>query len=235
MRRALVVSCALTVVLGLLGACGGDEPAKPVRTVEPQRTASSPSVDPEAAKNSAGCRLLTAKDRRSIAGVALNTVYPMPLIDGVLLCRWVKTLTTPKTISIKVISQPAPVWAQRNVSKQANRLLAAGQTSDKITDRLLAAKKEASGGAAGVSDAEACKMFSLLIEANNKKRKGLTQDLVFQGTTRGNFTVAWQKCGRGVHTELVYEEPELQPSLAVSQAVIRLGKTAHRRAVDELT
>ena len=62
MRRALVVSCALAVVLGLLAACGSDEPAEPIRTVEPQRTASSPSVDPEAARNSDGCKLLTAKD-----------------------------------------------------------------------------------------------------------------------------------------------------------------------------
>jgi len=234
MRRALVVSCALAVVLGLLAACGSDEPAKPIRTVEPQRTASSPSADPEAARNSDGCKLLTAKDRRSIAGVALNTVFPMPQIDGVLLCRWVKTLTTPKTISIKVVSQPAPVWAQRAVPKQINRLLAARETNDKITERLLAAKKKISGGATEVSGAEACRMFSLLIEANNKKKKGLNQDLLFQGTPRGNFTVAWQKCGKGVHTELVYEEPELQPSLAVSQAVIRLGKVAHRRAIEKL-
>ena len=220
MRRALVLSCALAVVLGLLAACGSDEPAKPIRTVEPQRTASSPSADPEAARNSDGCKLLTAKDRRSIAGVALNTVFPMPQIDGVLLCRWVKTLTTPKTISIKVVSQQAPVWAQRAVPKQINRLLAAREADDKMTDRLRAAKRKISGGATEVSGAEACRMFSLLIEANNKKKKGLNQDLLFQGTPRGNFTVAWQKCGKGVHTELVYEEPELQPSLAAQQVPV---------------
>jgi hypothetical protein len=37
-----------------------------------------------------------------------------------------------------------------------------------------------------------------------------------------------------VHTELVYEEPGLQVSLAVSQVVTRLGKVAHRRAVERL-
>ena len=234
MRRALIVPCALAVMFGVLVACGDDEPSNPIRTIEPQRTASSPSPDPEAARNSAGCQLLTAKDRRSMAGESLETVKPLPLIDGILLCQWVKTLTTPKTTSIKVISQPAQVWAQRNVPKQVNRFIATGRSGDKLTDRLLAAKKEISGGAAEVGGAEACGMFSLLVEANNKKRKGLTQDLQFQGTTSGDFTVAWQKCTKGVHTELSYAEPGLQPSLAVSQSVIRLGNLAHRRAVDIL-
>jgi hypothetical protein len=232
MRRALVVSCALAVVLGVLGACGEDEPATPIRTVEPQRTASSPSVDPERFKNEEGCRLLTGPERRSIAGEKLETVAPSPLIKGALICRWVKTLNTPVTTSIKVVSQPLDVWVQQ-VPKQIDRLMVSGRSDGKYSDRLQAAKKQILRGPDEISHEEACKYFSLLVEISQDK-KGLREGLLFQGTQRGDFKVSWQRCSGGVHTELAYEEPGLKVSLALSQAVIRLGKTAHRRAVDKL-
>ena len=46
--------------------------------------------------------------------------------------------------------------------------------------------------------------------------------------------MSWQRCAGGVHTELAYEEPGLQVSLALSQSVIRLGKLAHKRAINKL-
>jgi len=233
MRRALIVSCALAVVLGVLGACGGDqEPANPVRTLEPKRTASSPSVDPGTAKNSEGCRLLTPAERRSIAGEKLNIVAPLPVIKGALLCRWVKTLSTPVTTAIKVVSQPLDVWV-KNVPKQIDNLMVSGRSDGEYSDRLQAAKKTILGSPDEVSDKQACKYFSLLVEISMDK-KNQTEGILFQGTQRGDYKVTWQKCAGGVHTELVYEEPGLQVSLALSQAVIRLGKTAHRRAVDQL-
>jgi len=233
MRRALVVSCALAVVLGLLAACGGDEPATPIRTVEPKRTASSPSVNPETAKNSEGCRLLTGKERRSIAGEKLEIVAPSPVIEGALLCRWVKTLKTPLTTSLRVASQPLDVWVQQ-VPKQIDRLLVQGRSDSEYSKRLQAAKKEIlRGKPEEISSKQACEYFSLLVEISMDK-KNKTEGILFQGTERGDYSVTWQRCARGVHTELFYEEPGLQVSLALSQAVIRLGKLAHKRAVDKL-
>jgi hypothetical protein len=233
MRRALIVSCALAVVLGLLVACGGDEPATPIRTVEPKRTASSPSVDPETAKNSEGCRLLTGKERRSIAGEKLEVVAPSPVIKGALLCRWVKTLKTPLTTSLRVASQPLDVWVQQ-VPKQIDRLIAQGRSDSEYSKRLQAAKKEIlRGKPEEISDRQACKYFSLLVEISMDK-KNRTEGILFQGTARGDYSVTWQRCAGGVHTELFYEEPGLQVSLALSQSVIRLGKLAHKRAIEKL-
>jgi hypothetical protein len=233
MRRALVVSCALAVVLGLLGACGDDQPATPIRTIEPQRTASSPSPDPETARNSEGCRLLTPAERGSIAGEKLETVAPLPVVKGALLCRWVKSLSTSVTTSIRVISQPVQLWVQ-TLPAEIDRVIASGKANDKFIDRLKIAKRTILRGADEVSDKQACSYFSLLLEVNDKTKKGETQALLFQGTIRGDYTVGWQRCAGGVHTDLLYEEPGLQVSLALSQAMIRLGKTAHRRAVDKL-
>jgi hypothetical protein len=233
MRRAPVVSCALAVVLGLLGACGGGEPATPIRTAEPQRTASSPSVNPETAKNSEGCRLLTGKERRSIAGDKLEIVAPSPVFKGALLCRWVETLKSPRTISLRVASQPLDLWVQQ-VPTQIDRLIAAGQPDSEYSKRLQAAKKEILRGPAEISDEQACKYFSLLVETNTDE-KNKTDGILFQGTERGDYSVTWQRCAGGVHTELFYEEPGLQVSLALIQSVIRLGKIAHRRAIAQLT
>ncbi|MGH3474250.1 MAG: hypothetical protein ACRDOT_04970 [Aeromicrobium sp.] len=232
MRRALIVSCALAVVLGALGACGGDESANPIRSIEPQRTASSPSPDPETIKDSEGCRLLTGGERRSIAGEKLEIVAPLPVIDGALLCRWVKTLKTPVTTSLKVVSQPLQVWV-KSLPKQIERLMVSGRSKEEYSERLQTAKKEILGRSDEISNKEACKYFSLLVEISMDK-KNKTEGILFQGTQRGDYKVTWQRCAGGVHTELVYEEPGLQVSLALSQAVIRLGKTAHKRAVDKL-
>jgi hypothetical protein len=232
MRHARVVFCALVVVLGgMLGACGGDaEPAKPIRTVEPQNTASSPSADPMDAKGSPGCKLLTAKERQSVAGEKLETVVPVPVIDGVLLCQWVESLSSAATTSIRVISQRVQRWTE-TLPAEIDRIIASGKANEKLTDQLQVAKRTILRGSDEISDAQACKYFSLLLEVNDRKKKGRTEALLYQGTSRGDFTVAWYRCAGGVHTEITYAEPGVQVSLPLAQSVVRLGKVAHQRAV----
>jgi len=237
MRRARVVLCALAVVVGVgLSGCGlfdRPPPEKPVRTLAPPTAASSPSADPATVKNSEGCRLLTPKERRSLAGENLETVVPVPPIKDVLLCKWVKTLSSPVTTAIRVISQPVQTWA-RTLPTIIDSRIASKQTSDALTDRLQTAKRQILRGTDDISDKRACSYFSLLLEVSDKKKKGQVEALAYQGTANGDFTVGWQRCGEGVHTELIYEEPGLQVSPALGQSVIRLGKIAHGRAVKKL-
>ncbi len=230
MRRTWVVLSALAVVLSLvLGACGGEEPQTPIRTPKPQKTASSPSPDTETTKKSEGCKLLTPAERRSIAGEKLNTVAPLPVTKGALVCTWVHTLSTPLTTTLKVTSQPVDLWV-RGVPKRIDDLILSGRFDQKYSKRLQTAKKEILRGSEKLSEKQACKYFSLLVEVHEGK-KNLTEGILFQGTARGDYQVSWQKCAGGVETELVYEEPGLQVSLALSQSVIRLGKAAHKRAL----
>ena len=226
MRRTLLALCALVVALG---ACGRGEPEEPLRTFEPQQTASSPSPKPQLGKDSKACTLLTAKDRRSIAGEKIEVVAPVPLTEGVLQCRWVKTLTTPATTSIKVISQPVQTWVLR-VPKQIDRSIQYNRVEHKYLGRLQAAKKEIAREGDKISDADACRIFSLLVEVN-EDRKNAKEFVLYQGTARGDYSVAWHRCKGGVHTELTYEEPSLVPSEALSNSVVRLGTLAHKRAL----
>ena len=226
MRRTLLALCALVVVLG---GCTRGEPEEPLRTFEPQQTASSPSPKPQLGKDSKACTLLTAKDRRSIAGEKIEVVAPVQLLKGVLQCRWVKTLKTPVTTSIKVISQPVQTWVL-GVPKQIDQSIQRGRVEDKYLGRLQAAKKKIIREGGEISDADACRIFSLLVEVN-QERKNETEFVLFEGTTRGDYTAAWNTCKGGVHTALTYEEPSLVPSEALSNAVVRLGKLAHKRAL----
>jgi len=230
MRRAVVLLCALAFVVG--GCARGDDPAKPIRTVEPQNTASSPSVDPQAARDAEGCQLLTAKERRSIAGMNLDIVAPQPAITDVLQCTWVKSLSSTLTTFIKVTSQPVQVWV-KTIPKQVDRIMVTGKPNDKLTQRLKRIKTEVLRGPNDIADDEACDILSVLVEANGGE-KNADQFLLYQGTGRGDFTVTWNRCAGGVHTAFVYGEPALQASVPLSQSVVRLGKVSHKRAVKEL-
>lgn len=229
MRRILVASCALALVLG---GCGRDgDPAEPRRTVEPQTTASSPSAQAPA-KDSEACTLLNAKDRRSIAGEKLEIIAPTQQTDDVLKCRWVTTLSTPAATSLEIVAQPAPVWAQI-VPFRVDQMIQAGQAED-FAKELQRAKAKVLRGVDQLSGKDACDMFSLLVEVNDDK-KGATQFIQYQGGgAGGGFIVYAHRCTRGVYTVLSYSEPELGPSLALSDAMVRLGGIAHKRAVDRL-
>ena len=198
-------------------------------TFEPQQTASSPSPKPQVNKDSDACTLLTAKDRRSIAGERIKVVAPLQVTKGVLQCRWVKTLKTPLTTSIKVFSQPVQNWAQ-TVPRQIDKLIRTGQVDDKWLKRLQAAKQKTIREADEISDSDACDVFALLVRIN-EGRKNASDFTLYQGTGRGDFTVAWHRCGGGAYTVLTYAEPGLVPSVALNQSMARLGKLVHQRAI----
>ena len=226
MRRTLLTLCALVVVLG---GCGRGEPEEPLRTFEPQQTASSPSPKPQLGKDSKACTLLTAKDRRSIAGEKIEAVAPVQITKGVLECRWVKSLKTPASTSITVRSQPVQYWAQ-TVPRQIDKLIRTGQADDKWLKRLQATKQKTIREADEISASDACGIFAFLVRIR-EGRKNASEFTLYQGTGRGDFTVASHRCGGGVYTELIYGEPGLAPSVALNRSIARLGNIAHKRAL----
>ena len=228
MRRTRVLHCALAAVLVVvLGGCGGDD--TPIRTVTPQITASSPSPDLELAKDDRACKLLSPKERESIAGQPLDIVSPSAVIKGGLVCRWVDTLKTPSPTSIKLSSQPLQTWV-RGIPKHIETLQAGGRYPSKYSKRLQDAKKEILRAPEKITDKRACEFFKLLVASSQGKKFQKREGILFQGTQSGDYLMSWQRCGEGIYTEIVYQEPGLQVSLALAQAVIRLGKLAHKRA-----
>jgi hypothetical protein len=226
MRRAVVVLCALAVVLG--GCARGDGPTKPIRTIEPQDTASSPSPETPN-KDSQGCRLLTSKERRSIAGRELDVIAPSAPSKDTLRCRWVSTLSTPVPTRLTIMTTPTQRWLLGFPQRVASTI-ASGRGESKYTKRLLAAKKKVIEGADKIGDKEACGIFSLLIEANGGG-KSASEFVLFQPAPAGAVTATVQMCTHGVYTLLTYDEKGLAPSTPLGDALLRLVKIAHKRAI----
>ncbi len=229
MRRTLVVLCALAVVLGGVAGCGPDPEQQPAPSIEPIETASSPSPNPTPEK-SVACTFLTDKDRRSIAGEAISLVAPAPPAKGSDQCRWVNSLKTAAPTMVQVAVAPIQVWA-KSVPTQVDSALRTGRaTSDeKLLDQLLAAKKKIRRGANKISDKEGCEMFSLLAQANGRK-KGVTETISFPpfGT---QIAAQARTCKDGIYATVTYSEIGLKPSTALSAAVLRLVKIAIKRAI----
>jgi hypothetical protein len=225
--RAVLGTIALALGVVLVGCSRGPEPAEP-RKVEPIQTASSPSANPTP-EDSIACKLLSDKERRSIAGEDIKIVSPAAPVKDIDQCRWVKTLKSAAPTMVQVTVTPAQVWA-RSVPAQVDSALRSGRGTDtKVLDKLLAAKKKLRLGSDKLSDKEACGMFSLLAQSRGL-RKNVTETLAFPpiGTQIGAQA---RTCRDGIYATVTYAEIGLKPSTALSQAVLRLVKIAHARAV----
>lgn len=222
----MVVLCVLAVVLGagLSGCARGDQPSGPVRTLDPESTASSPS--PKAtAEDRDVCRLLTSKERKSIAGERIDVVAPTNVTGQ---CRWVKTLKVPLPTSITVVTASAQDWVRR-LPAQIDAAIADGSADKKEIKRLVAAKKRVAEGADKIGNKEACELFGLLAEIY-RGEKNVRRVVLFQPGEVSSSAVA-QTCTRGRHTTLVYTERGLVPSRALNNAVLRVMDYAHERAI----
>lgn len=227
MRRARVATCALVLLLGVsLGGCGADEPpANPVRTLEPQETASSPSPN-VTNPDSAVCSLLTSKERASIAGAKIDFV--VPVVQKAKQCRWIQAASSPLP-AIEVTASPAREWVSQLPGLIEN-MVKAGRVDAKFTKRLHAAKKKVLRGADKMGTREVCDLFSLIVEANGGEKDSKTL-AYFLPTTTGEITASVQTCSQGVNTLVTYSEQGLRPSEPLGQAMLRLADLAHQRAI----
>jgi hypothetical protein len=223
MRHPFVAVCALVVLgAGLSGCAQGDQPG-PVRTFEPERTASSPS--PKAtAEDRDVCKLLTAKERRSLAGERIDVVAPA---EDPRQCRWVKSLKAPFPTSVTVLTSSAQDMVRR-LPAMIDSTIAEG-LADKEIKRLVAAKKRIAKGADKIGNKEACELFALVVEAYRGK-KDIRTMVTFQPSGTSASALA-QTCTRGRYTALAYAERDLYPSSALNAALLRVLDYAHERAI----
>lgn len=224
MRRRLISLCVLALVLG--GCAREAEPNGPRRTIEPSLTASSPSAS-ASAKESVACKLLTSDERKSIAGERIDIVAPvLRNAEDTDQCRWVKDLRSSAPPTVQVVTSSAKTWAKQ-VPRQVNQVMAGGRLSTKMVKKLLDAKKTIAEG--HYDNAEACRLFTLLAEANGD-RKGAHTRLSYPPYGRQGSANA-RTCTHGVFTQVSYAEVGLKPYGFVGYAVLRLLKLAHKRAI----
>lgn len=178
---------------------------------------------------SRACKLLTPKERRSIAGQKIDVVVPSVPMPKAFQCRWL-TSTTSSFPTVQVVTMTAQSWVSQ-ASPRIDEALFRRSTGKKLTARLLEARKTIARGADELSDREACDVFSTLNEANSGDKGVRTASSL--GTVQGQPSATVSMCSKGAVTSLAYAEVGLQPGAAVFQAVSRLLKIAHQRAVKQ--
>ncbi len=176
--------------------------------------------------------MLTTKERRSIAGEELDAVAPLQAAKDTLKCRWVNSLSTPAPTALTVEATKAQRWVL-GLPQQIDATIASGRSERKYTKRLLAAKRKVFADGEEIGGKEACRLFSLLAEATGGK-KGTSQSAFVLPAQAGGVTAAANSCTNGVYTLLTYDEKGLAPSAPLGNAVLRLVKVAHKRAIEML-
>jgi hypothetical protein len=230
MRRTPIVLCAIVVVLGVTaGGCSRSPESVEPRQTKTIETASSPSPNPTP-EDSVACKLLSDKERRSIAGEPITIVAPASPSKGTDACRWVKSMKSTFPTQVTVVVAPAQVWA-KTVSTQIDTALRSGRGNDKkLIDRLLAARKKLTKGADRLSDKEACGMFSLLAQSRGLK-KNVIETISFP-PLGSQIAAQARTCYKGIYATVTYAEVGLRPSTALTAAVLRLVKIVRLHAVE---
>ncbi len=144
-------------------------------------------------------------------------------------CRWVDDLSTPTPTALKVATTPAQRWVLR-LPDQIENTISAGRTEPEYTERLLAARKKILEGVDEIGDKEACGMFSLLFEAKTGK-KDAREIVHYEPAAGAGVAAIVQSCSKGVYTLLTYHENKLAPSKPLADAMVRMVKIAHKRAI----
>ena len=186
MRRALVVACALAVVLGVLAACGDDEPAEPhphARAAAAPRRPRRPTADGQGLGGlQAAHRRGTTIDRRREArrrgtrpGDQGRPAVPMGQDAD----------DTGDDLASGSISQPVQRGC-RACRRRSTRLIASGKPNDKSREAAPGCQEDESPKAPTRSaTSEACEYFSLLRGGQRRTKKGADRGLLlYQGTIR---------------------------------------------------
>lgn len=213
---ALVAAAALVA----LSACSSSD-SEP--KAEPSSTASTEKADPKL-NESAGCKLLTAKERAALLGSTLDAITASDAKTNAVQCRW----DSDKGL-IQVTDLAAQDWAKTlpNIVAEMEKSADLKSATDKAQ---LAKAKKLLEGAKSFTGKQACEAFSTLAEIGGDKA-GTTTTVTYLPISDTTIAISAQICTGGRLTSLVFSTPELKKSKAYERKVTIALKAAHKRAV----
>jgi hypothetical protein len=218
-RRLVPVAAASLV---LLSACSGgssdSDGSEPQASATPTATQTAPPVDPD----QISCQLLTASDRKELAGSAVDDIVAASGADGSSQCRWQAA-----SALIQVTTLPAKEWAKSlpDVVKQLESSTDVSSAEDK---KDLATAKKLLAGAASFTDAQACDAFTTLAELGGDD-EGTRTTVTSIPITETESGISGQTCSGGELTSVLYSVPGLQQTDAVNTTVSTILDRAQKR------
>ncbi|MCW2823180.1 MAG: hypothetical protein JWQ91_97 [Aeromicrobium sp.] len=208
---ALALDCVAS-----LAACSGSSGSDgPTGTGTPTPRA---AVD-----ESKACAYLTAADRRTLAGVALDEVVAADARSGGSQCRW----SSDRGL-IELTSVTSTAWARTlpAVVRQLGESSEAGTAQDR---KDLARARKLLAGAGTFDATEACEAFGTLAEIDGSA-KDSSVAVKYLPISTSEVGVSAQVCSDGVLTSIVYSEPGLVESPKYAKAVTVALRAAQARA-----
>ncbi|AWB93917.1 hypothetical protein C3E78_17815 [Aeromicrobium chenweiae] len=216
MARRLVPAALAGLVL--LAGCSGSDDGEGTKA----KSSEAPTADVD---ESAACKLLTAADRKKLAGSAVDIVVTSDAREGgSSQCRW----QTPEAL-IQVTTLPAKRWATSlpDVVAQLEKSADQGSAADR---KDLARAKKLLAGADSFTDDEACKAFVTLAEIGGAK-KGSTTTITPVPITETDIGLSAQTCTEGHLTSIIYSVPGLKKTAKVERTVTAVLASAQKRVV----
>jgi hypothetical protein len=221
--RDVLVAAA---VIAAVAACSrtADAP-RPTHTFEPS-VAPTQSVKPSAKRETA-CSLMTAEERRSLAGTTMDRVMPSNPVVAVHQCKWVHSFTETVTMSVQVDAMDSRDWAKQNLPTVSGSVRNPKADTKMISDVRDAATDIRSGK---LTRERACEIYSLMT-----RLMGFTEDdeVVFPNwTSQDEASVVSTSCLDGVVTSVTYTERHLYPTPSLGDLVVKARQAVEKRAVE---
>ena len=216
---------AAAVAIAALAACSrtADVP-RPTHTLQPS-VAPTQSVKPTTQRQTA-CSLMTADERRSLAGTAMDNVMPANPVVAEHQCQWVHSFTETVNMSVEIEAMDARDWAKRSAA-----ILGESIRNPKTDKRRLGQIRQ------GVLDIRsgkltrdrACEIYWLMASLN-----GFTKgdDVVYPTWTVQTASVVSSSCVDGVFTSVTYTERNLYPTPSLGDLVVKARRAVEKRAVE---
>lgn len=220
-RNVLVAALAVAA----LAACSrtADVP-RPTHTLQPS-VAPTQSVKPTTERQTA-CSLMTAEERRSLAGTTMDNVMPTNPVAAEHQCKWVHSFTETVTMSVEIEAMDARDWAKRSVA-----ILGEAMRNPKTDKRRLSQIRQ---GAIDIRSGEltrdrACEIYWLMATLNGFT-KG--EEVVYPAWTTQTGSVVSSSCVDGVFTSVTYTEQNLFPTPTLGDLVVKARQAVEKRAIE---
>lgn len=220
MIRRLVPAAAAALVL--LSGCSGSDDSKPAAKPSATPTAGATPSAPPVDASQIACSMLTASDRTTLAGTAVDDVVAASGTEGGSQCRWQADAAV-----IQVTTLPAKEWAKSlpDVVKNLESSSASASAADK---KDLETAKKLLSGAASFTDEQACQAFTTLAELDGDP-KGTTTTVTSIPITETESGISAQGCDDGELTSVLYSIPGLKETAAIDKTVTTILERAQKR------
>lgn len=216
---------AVAIAIAALAACSrtADVP-RPTHTLEPS-VAPTPTAT-STVKRETACSLMTAEERRSLAGTTMDEVMPANPVAAERQCQWVHSFTETVTMSVAIEAMDARDWAKRSVAILGETIRNPKTDKTKLTQIRKGVVDIRSGT---LTRERACEIYWLMAGLNGFKEG---DDVVYPTWTTQTASVVSSSCVDGVFTSVTYTERNLYPTPSLGDLVVQARQSVEERAIE---